>query len=171
MRDLETVEITIRSALTGHLVFSTLHTNDAVGAIPRLVEMGVESYLIASSLLAVLAQRLVRVICSNCKVEASPEEAALARLGEAGEALQTAFVGKGCTLCNSTGYRGRTGVFEFLQITPRMAELITRRAEPEALQRQGLEQGMETMFQDGPKKVAAGATTVDEVIRVTQAAD
>ncbi len=171
MRDLETVEITIRSALTGHLVFSTLHTNDAVGAIPRLVEMGVEPYLIASSLLAVLAQRLVRVICSNCKVEASPEEAGLARLGEAGEALQTAFVGKGCTLCNSTGYRGRTGVFEFLEVTPKMIELITGRAEPEALRRLALEQGMEPMFQDGLKKAAAGMTTVDEVIRVTHAAE
>ncbi len=171
MRDLETVEITIRSALTGHLVFSTLHTNDAVGAIPRLVEMGVERYLIASSLLAVLAQRLVRVICANCKVEATPEEARLTRLGEAGEALPTAFIGKGCTLCNSTGYRGRIGAFEFLEVTPKVIELITGRAEPEALRRQALEQGMETMFQDGLRKVAAGVTTVDEVLRVTHSAE
>ena len=171
MRDLETVEITIRSALTGHLVFSTLHTNDAVGAIPRLVEMGVEPYLIASSLLAVMAQRLVRVICANCKVEATPDEAGLARLGEVGEALPTAFIGKGCTLCNSTGYRGRIGVFEFLEITPKTIDLITGRAEPEALRRQALEQGMEPMFQDGLRKVAAGVTTVNEVLRVIHAAE
>ncbi|MBI4561751.1 MAG: Flp pilus assembly complex ATPase component TadA [Candidatus Rokubacteria bacterium] len=171
MRDLETVEITIRSALTGHLVFSTLHTNDAIGAIPRLVEMGVEPYLIGSSLLAVLAQRLCRIICANCKVEASPEEAGLARLGEAGEALTAAFIGKGCTLCNSTGYRGRTGTFEFLEITPRMSELITGRAEPEALRKQAFEQGMQTMFQDSLRKVAAGVTTVDEVVRVTHGAE
>ncbi len=171
MRDLETVEITIRSALTGHLVFSTLHTNDAVGAIPRLTEMGVEPYLIAASLLAVLAQRLVRVICSNCKVEATPEQAGLERLREAAKAVPTAFVGKGCTLCNSTGYRGRTGVFEFLEITPGIVDLITSRAGPEAIQRQALKESMEAMFQDGLRKVAAGVTTVDELLRVIHSAE
>jgi len=171
MRDLETVEISIRSALTGHLVFSTLHTNDAVGAIPRLTEMGVEPYLIAASLLAVLAQRLVRVICSNCKVEATPEQAGLERLGEAAKAVPTAFVGKGCTLCNSTGYRGRTGMFEFLEITPGIVDLITSRAGPEVIRRQALKDGMETMFQDGLRKVAAGVTTVDDLLRVIHSAE
>jgi len=128
------------------------------------VEMGVEPYLIASSLLAVIAQRLVRVICSNCKVEATPAEAGLERLGDAGKEVPAAFIGKGCTLCNSTGYRGRTGVFELLEITPSIIELIAHSADPEALRKQALEERMRPMFQDSLRKVAAGMTTVDEFV-------
>ena len=166
MRDLETVEISIRAALTGHLVFSTLHTNDAVGTIPRLTEMGVEPYLVGSSLLGVLGQRLVRTICGQCRTEIDADPATLMRLGEHAKDVPRLFKGKGCSLCNFTGYRGRTAVFEFLEITPPLADLIAKRAAPEALVRQAREGGMEAMFQDGVKKVAAGITTVDEVVRV-----
>jgi type II secretory ATPase GspE/PulE/Tfp pilus assembly ATPase PilB-like protein len=128
--------------------------------------MEVEPYLIATSLLAVLAQRLVRVVCPNCKVEATPEQAKAWRLGPAAKTLSTAFVGKGCTLCNSTGYRGRTGVFELLEVTPRLTELIARRAEPDALRAQARADGMKPMLEDGVNKVAEGITTVDEIVRV-----
>lgn len=168
MRDLETVETTVRAALTGHLVFSTFHTNDAVGTIPRLLEMGVEPFLVVSSLLAVVAQRLVRVICKNCKSEVTPDNELLARVGsKAQEMVQTFYKGKGCAACNQTGYRGRQGIFEILPISPRIAQLVAQKAEPSVLYKAALDEGMETMFQDGLKKVAAGMTSLEELIRVT----
>ncbi|MBI4594054.1 MAG: type II/IV secretion system protein [Candidatus Rokubacteria bacterium] len=166
MRDTETVEISIRAALTGHLVFSTLHTNDAAGAVPRLGEMGVEPYLVGASLLAVVAQRLVRVICANCRMPTTPEQAGASRLGEAARAVPSVFVGKGCPVCNSTGYRGRTGVFELLEVTPRMTDLISRGADLETLRRQAREDGMEPMARSALRKINDGVTTVDEVVRV-----
>ena len=171
MRDLETVEITVRAALTGHLVFSTFHTNDAVGTIPRLLEMGVEPFLVASSLLAILAQRLVRVICKSCKAEVIPDDELMARVGSKAQTVKTYYKGKGCAACNQSGYRGRLGIFEMLPITPRIAHLVTQKSEPAELYKAALDEGMETMFQDGLKKVAAGATTLDELIRVTQAVE
>jgi type IV pilus assembly protein PilB len=172
MRDLETVETTVRAALTGHLVFSTFHTNDAVGTIPRLLEMGIEPFLVASSLLAVVAQRLVRVICKNCKSEITPDDELLARVGsKAQELVQTFYKGKGCGACNQTGYRGRQGIFEILQVSPRIAQLVAQKVEPAALYKTALDEGMETMFYDGLKKVAAGVTTLEELIRVTYSAE
>ncbi|MFQ5827587.1 MAG: GspE/PulE family protein [Candidatus Methylomirabilia bacterium] len=167
MRDLETVETTVRAALTGHLVFSTFHTNDAVGTIPRMLEMGVEPFLVASSLLAVLAQRLVRVICRNCKAEVTPDDELLARAGPTAQAIATFYEGKGCGACNFTGYRGRIAIFEILLASPQVGQLITQKAEPGLLLKVAREQGMETMLEDGMKKVAAGITTLDEIIRVT----
>ncbi|MDO8678135.1 MAG: GspE/PulE family protein, partial [Acidobacteriota bacterium] len=165
MRDTETVEIAIRSAMTGHLVFSTLHTNDALGAIPRLTDMGVAPYLIASSLAAVLAQRLVRVICPACKTSITPVDAGADRLGEAARLLTAAFVGKGCASCGGTGYRGRSGIFEFLVLTPEMQRLIAERSDMDALKRKTMEGAMVPMFTDALRKVASGVTTVDEVVR------
>lgn len=165
MRDLETVEIAFRSAMTGHLVFSTLHTNDAVGTIPRLLDMGVARYLIASSLTAVLAQRLVRVICPVCKVNVTPGDAGAERLGENARLLTATFAGKGCPSCHGTGYRGRTGLFEFLLITPELQRLIAEGADVEALKRKALDGSMVPMFHEALRKVAAGITTVDEVVR------
>ncbi|MBI4610588.1 MAG: Flp pilus assembly complex ATPase component TadA [Candidatus Rokubacteria bacterium] len=167
MRDLETVETTVRAALTGHLVFSTFHTNDAVGTIPRMLEMGVEPFLVASSLLAVVGQRLVRVIHTHCKTEVTPDDEILARVGSKAREVETFYKGKGCAGCNQTGYRGRLGIFELLEVTPRISQLIAQKAEPAALYKAVLDEGMETMFQDGLKKVAAGVTTLEELIRVT----
>jgi type IV pilus assembly protein PilB len=171
MRDLETVEITVRAALTGHLVFSTFHTNDAVGTIPRMLEMGVEPFLVASSLLAVLAQRLVRVVCQNCKAEVTPDAELMARVGSKAQKVTTFYKGKGCAACNQSGYRGRVGIFEMLQVSPRIAHLVAQKSEPAELYKAALDEGMETMFEDGLKKVAAGVTTLDELIRVTQAVE
>ena len=172
MRDVETVETTVRAALTGHLVFSTFHTNDAVATIPRLLEMGVEPFLVASSLLAVLSQRLVRVICKNCKSEVTPDDELLNRVGsKAPEMVQTFYKGNGCAACNHTGYRGRVGIFEILRVSARIAQLVTQQADHATLYKVALDEGMETMFQDGLKKVAAGVTTLEEVIRVTYSVD
>ena len=165
MRDLETVEIAIRSAMTGHLVFSTLHTNDALGAIPRLLDMGVPAYLIASSLIGVLAQRLVRVICRECKAKISAEEASVARLDEFAKGVTATYAGKGCDSCGGTGYRGRTGVFELL--VPDVLHLATSSRDPEKLRRVAIEKrGLVPIAQQAAAKVSAGITTVDEVVRV-----
>jgi type II secretory ATPase GspE/PulE/Tfp pilus assembly ATPase PilB-like protein len=165
MRDPETVEIAIRSAMTGHLVFSTLHTNDAIGAIPRLLDMGVAPYLISSSLVAVLAQRLLRVICPLCKVSVTPEEAGADRLGAAASSLSATFTGKGCAACNGSGYRGRSGLFEFLAVTPEMQRLVATGTDMETLKRKALEGTMVPMFGEALRKISAGITTVDEVVR------
>jgi type II secretory ATPase GspE/PulE/Tfp pilus assembly ATPase PilB-like protein len=150
--------------MTGHLVFSTLHTNDAVGAVPRLMDMGVAPYLLSSSLVGVLAQRLVRVICQECKVELTLEQAGAHRLGDAAKDVVRAFKGKGCGACNKTGYRGRMGVFELL-ITDaiRVTEYGT---DPEALRRAAVAaNALSPMLRDAVAKVNAGTTSVDEVIR------
>lgn len=167
VRDNETAEMAVRAALTGHLVFSTLHTNDAVGAIPRLMDMAVEPFLLASSLVAVIAQRLARVICKRCRTEATPEPTLVRDMGWQekipGSKL---YKGKGCSNCRGTGYRGRVGVFEFLVITPELSELIMKRADSNTLRDAALKQGFKTLKDDGLEKVTQGITTVEEIARL-----
>lgn len=166
MRDEETVEIAIRAALTGHLVFSTLHTNDAAGAIPRLTDMGAAPFLVSSALLLVVAQRLVRVICTNCKEEAPPDPVVIRRLGlQAKEGELKVFQGKGCDKCDQTGYRGRIGIYEMLIVTPELTPLILERADAGAIRRAARAQGMRTMVEDGIRKAIRGLTTLEEVAR------
>ena len=168
IRDLETAEIAVQASLTGHLVFSTLHTNDAPGALTRLVDMGVEPYLVSSSLEAVLAQRLVRLICPHCKVQCSPaERERLSR--QAGLDLPEAvFMGRGCRECLETGYRGRIGIFELMPVTEEMREMILRNVSAGQIRRLAVQQGMASLRQDGWRHVAEGRTTVQEVLRVTR---
>ena len=166
MRDEETVEIAIRAALTGHLVFSTLHTNDAAGAIPRLTDMGAAPFLVSSALILVVAQRLVRVICTNCKEEAPPDPVVIRRLGlQAKEGELKVFQGKGCDKCDQTGYRGRIGIYEMLTVTPELTPLILERADAGAIRRAARAQGMRTMVEDGIRKAIRGLTTLEEVAR------
>jgi len=169
MRDLETAQIAIQASLTGHLVFTTLHTNDAAGAITRMIDMGVEPFLITSTLQAVLAQRLVRTICKKCKVAYEPTEAVLRQLGltpsEVGS--QPFYYGKGCPECNQTGYRGRKGLFELLLITDPIRELINQRAPTGIIRARGLELGMRTLREDGIRNILDGNTTVEEVLKYT----
>jgi general secretion pathway protein E len=170
IRDAETAEIAIHSALTGHLVFSTLHTNDAAGAVTRLLEMGMENYLISSSLIGILAQRLVRVICSHCGEPHEPEVKALKDMGLDLDDLTDAQIveGKGCEKCASTGYRGRTGIYELLPVTDEIRELILARADSNRIKEQGRKLGMNTLREAGWKRVRQGTTTISELIRVTQ---
>jgi general secretion pathway protein E len=161
IRDRETADIAIRSALTGHLVFSTLHTNDAPSAITRLTDMGVENYLITSSLVAVLAQRLVRVICPQCKQQG--EDA----LSPAGEMVPT-FRGAGCEHCYGTGYRGRVGIFEMMQLNDEIRRLIMANEDSGVLTTAAKRNGMNSLREDGWDKIGRGVTTVEEVLRVTQ---
>ncbi|MBI2014467.1 MAG: type II secretion system ATPase GspE [Candidatus Rokubacteria bacterium] len=168
IRDLETVEIAIQASLTGHLVFSTLHTNDATGAIPRLQDMGAESYLVASVLQAALAQRLVRRICQACRVPATPAPADLQALGVVATPDTQLFRGRGCDECRSTGYRGRTGIYELFPITEDVRSLILRRAPSHEIRRHAVQAGMTPLRLDGWAKACQGVTTVDEVLRVTQ---
>jgi type II secretory ATPase GspE/PulE/Tfp pilus assembly ATPase PilB-like protein len=166
MRDEETVEIAIRASLTGHLVFSTLHTNDAAGAIPRLTDMGAAPFLVSSALILVVAQRLVRVICTNCKEEAPPDPVVIRRLGlQAKEGELKVFQGKGCDKCDQTGYRGRIGIYELLTVTPELTPLILERADAGAIRRAARAQGMRTMVEDGIRKAIRGLTTLEEVAR------
>jgi general secretion pathway protein E len=169
MRDFETSEIAIRAALTGHLVFSTLHTNDAIGGITRLVDMGVQPFLIASSVRAFLAQRLVRVLCSNCKKPAHHSKAFLEQAGfpmaHASRVMQAA----GCEECRQTGYQGRAALFEICLVTPALQELISQGKSGEVLRAKALQEGMIPLRQDGWNRVIAGVTTVEEVVRVTSA--
>ncbi len=168
VRDLETAEIAIQSALTGHLVFSTLHTNDAPSAITRLVDIGVENYLLASTIRGILAQRLVRVICPSCKektVEASGVNPALGI-----EIPGEQYTGKRCDKCAHTGYFGRTGIFELLYVDDAVRHSITRDLELNRLRKIAQENGMKTLLQDGAEKVAKGITTISELFRVTQEA-
>ncbi|MBW1737377.1 MAG: type II secretion system ATPase GspE [Deltaproteobacteria bacterium] len=166
IRDLETVEIAIQASLTGHLVFSTLHTNDAAGALTRLVEMGVEPFLIASSLLAVVAQRLVRTICPHCKEAFKPDESTLKDLGLSED--QIFYRGKGCKECMDTGYRGRAGIFELLVLDNEIRDLVKSSSDSVTIKQAGMRKGMTTLFEDGLKKVQSGITTLNEVMRVSQ---
>ena len=166
IRDLETVEIAVQASLTGHLVFSTLHTNDAAGALTRLVDMGVEPFLIASSLIAVVAQRLVRKICPDCKEPIEPNEAVLKDLGLPRD--QLLWEGKGCPECMQSGYRGRTGIFELLLMNNEIRRLLTSSADSVMIREAAMKQGMSALFEDGLSRVLAGITTLDEVMRVTQ---
>ncbi len=161
IRDRETADIAIRAALTGHFVYSTLHTNDAPSAITRLTDMGVENYLISSSLVAVLAQRLVRVICPRCKVEDEP------RITPQGETIGT-WRGLGCEHCFGTGYSGRVGIFELMEMNDEIRKLIMRNADATEIAAAARRHGMRTLREDGWEKVRAGVTTAQEVLRVTQ---
>jgi len=170
IRDLETAEIAIQAALTGHLVFSTLHTNDAPSAITRLLDMGVEHFLLSSTLRGILAQRLVRVICPHCKtVDASP--AAREELGMLGiRELDAAYIGAACEQCAQTGFYGRSGIFELLTVDEEMQRLIIKQSDASRLREADRRSGMKTLLEDGIAKISAGTTTIGEVLRVTQEA-
>ncbi len=168
IRDLETVDIAIQAALTGHMVFSTLHTNDAPGAIPRLQDMGAEPYLIASVLEGVLAQRLVRRICQVCRAPETPSAADIEALGVEAPPGVTLYRGLGCDECRNTGYRGRTAIYELFTITEDVRSLILRRASSREIRRLAVEAGMTTLRMDGWSRACEGVTTVEEVLRVTQ---
>jgi general secretion pathway protein E len=170
IRDLETAEIAIQSALTGHLVFSTLHTNDAPSAITRLLDMGVENFLLSSTVRGILAQRLVRVVCPSCKeVDSSVidrEELKLLGL----DATSTLYQGRGCEHCAFTGYYGRNGIFELLIVGDEIRKLILKNADSNQIRETAKRHGMRTLLEDGSKKIEAGITTLSEVLRVTQEA-
>jgi general secretion pathway protein E len=172
IRDLETAEIAIRAALTGHLVFSTLHTNDAPSAITRLIDMGAEDYLIASSLLGVLAQRLVRTICQNCKKEVFPVPEMLDeigyRRGDRRNGDDHFFEGQGCEQCSNTGFRGRIGIYELMPINDDIRKLTVGKADSNSIRKKALEHGMRSLRDDGWLKVRQGITSIAEVLRVTQ---
>ena len=167
IRDAQTADVAIQAALTGHLVFSTVHTNDAAGAITRLLDMGVENYLISSALLGILAQRLVRVICRTCiePIEVAP--ALIAEIDNPGQDSFKAFHGKGCKECNHTGFRGRAGIYELLVVDETVRQLILTKATSQTIRESARKKGMTTLREDGWKKVAKGITTVEEVLRVT----
>jgi type IV pilus assembly protein PilB len=168
-RDLETAQIAIQASLTGHLVFTTLHTNDAPGAITRLIDMGVEPFLISSTLEAVLGQRLLRSICRQCRTTYKPSEALLAELGISRQDIgeKQFFYGKGCDACNNTGYKGRKGIYELLRLTDPIRELVNERAPTVTLKQKAVELGMITLRQDGLRSIFAGDTTIEEVLRYT----
>jgi len=166
-RDYETAEITIRTALTGHLVFSTLHTNDAPSAMSRLIDMGVEPFLIASSVEAVLAQRLVRLVCPHCKQWRTPEEGTLRELGSESSDITRVAVGAGCTACRFTGFWGRTCISEMMVMDSRLRAMVTEKKHADELRREAVRRGMELLRISGIKKIREGLTTVQEVLRVT----
>ena len=170
VRDYETAEIAIRAALTGHLVFSTLHTNDAAGAVARLLDMGVEPFLVSSSLECLIAQRLVRLICPKCKVPLKSKKEVFEQLKDIkfdSKELEL-YEGKGCEECRFTGYRGRTGIYEILSITEPVRDLVLSRASSQQIKQKAISQGKRTLRQDGLQKVILGLTTYAEVVRVTQ---
>jgi type II secretory ATPase GspE/PulE/Tfp pilus assembly ATPase PilB-like protein len=168
IRDLETAEIAIQAALTGHLVLSTLHTNDAPSAVTRLQDMGAEPYLLASVLDGVLAQRLVRQICAQCAAPYDPDPAELLGIGVLEPPAVQLYRGKGCTACRGTGYKGRTGIYELFTVDEELRRLIMTKAPAGDLRRYALAKGMVTLREDGWAKVCAGITTVDEILRVAQ---
>jgi len=168
MRDGETAGIAVQAALTGHLVFSTLHTNDAASAITRLVDLKVEPYLIAATLEGVLAQRLVRKICPECRERYEPDPGAVALLAQKPVGQLTLERGRGCAACRNTGYRGRMGVFELLVVSEEVKHLLLKTPSAGALRELAQAQGMTTLRRDGWRKVQAGITTVEEVLRVAE---
>ena len=170
IRDLETAETAIQASLTGHLVFSTLHTNDAPSAITRLVDIGIQPFLVASSVLAIMAQRLVRKICPKCKVRYEPPAHILAGLGLRPELAKKANFakGKGCNNCNKKGYRGRMGIFELMTLTTQVREMTFKGESTQVIRRLARKQGMRTLFEDGIVKAIKGQTTLEEVLRITQ---
>jgi len=168
MRDPETAEIGVQAAMTGHLVFSTLHTNDAIGAVARLLDLGVPEYLIASTLEGVLAQRLVRRICDDCRAAYQPSVDLVAQLVTRPVGRITLHHGLGCASCRGTGFRGRVGLFELVTITDDVRDAITIRASRTELRAVAERSGMTTLRADGWRKVEAGLTTIDEVLRVVQ---
>jgi type IV pilus assembly protein PilB len=170
MRDAETVSMGIQASLTGHLVFSTLHTNDAPSAITRMVDMGVPSYLVASSVVAIVAQRLVRTICSKCKARYTPPESTIRELGITPEELAGAnfMKGKGCNTCQKTGFKGRIGIYELLIINNKIREMIFKNQSSTEIRKYAIQNGMDTLFRDGIRKVLNGVTTFEEVYRIAK---
>ncbi|MDQ3625536.1 MAG: GspE/PulE family protein, partial [Verrucomicrobiota bacterium] len=168
-RDLETAQIAIQASLTGHLVFTTLHTNDAPGAVTRLIDMGVEPFLISSTLEAVLGQRLLRSICPNCRTTYQPQQGFLDQLLLSRRDIDSKdfFYGKGCDACNNTGYKGRKGIYELMKITDPVRELINERAPSVVLKQKAVELGMVTLRQDGLRSIFEGDTTIEEVLKYT----
>ncbi len=170
IRDTETARIAIQSALTGHLVFSTLHTNDAASAITRLIDMGIEPFLLSSSINAILAQRLIRIICPHCKEGYIPDPTAIRKLGLTPEEMEGRLVyrGKGCSKCHHTGFKGRCGIFELMLMNQTMKHLVLNTANANAIKEQAVKNGMITLRRDGADKVLEGITTIEEVYRVSQ---
>jgi general secretion pathway protein E len=170
IRDRETAEIAIQSSLTGHLVFSTLHTNDAASAVTRLIDMGIEPFLVTSSIIAIIAQRLVRMLCPHCKEVYVPDEESLSNLGLDRSVLQnnTFYRKKGCNLCIQTGFRGRTAIFEIMIVDDEIKRLILKTSDANQINELALKRGMITLQKDGIDKVLAGITTTEEVLRVTR---
>jgi len=169
IRDLETAQIAIQASLTGHLVFSTLHTNDAPGAVTRLIDMGVEPFLLSSTIEAVLAQRLVRTICKKCRTPYEPSEALLNQIGLTPHDIgdKTFYYGRGCAECNDTGYRGRMGIYECLAVSDPIRELMNQRAPSVVLRQKAIEIGMSTLRESGLRAIFDGLTTLEEVLKYT----
>jgi len=169
MRDIDTAQIAIQAALTGHLVLSTLHTNDAPGAVTRLIDMGCEPFLVAASLEGVLAQRLVRTICKDCKAPYEPNEAILSQLGVSSHEIgdKNFYTGRGCDACGQSGYRGRQGLYELLDITDPIRDLIIDRAPSVVIKQKAVELGMQTLREDGLRNIYLGNTTIEEVLKYT----
>ncbi|MFK7911677.1 MAG: GspE/PulE family protein [Akkermansiaceae bacterium] len=169
IRDLDTAQIAIQASLTGHLVLSTLHTNDAPGAVTRLVDMGTEPFLVAASLEGILAQRLLRTICKDCKAAYEPNEALLNQLGVSSHELgdKEFYTGKGCDTCDDSGYKGRRGLFELLDVTDPIRDLITDRAPTVVIKQKAIELGMQTLREDGLRNIYDGNTTIEEVLKYT----
>ena len=169
MRDVETAQIAIQASLTGHLVLSTLHTNDAAGAVTRLVDMGTEPFMVAASLEGVLAQRLVRTICKDCKTTYEPSQAILTQLGVSPHELgdKMFYTGAGCKTCGQSGYKGRAGLFELLDVRDPIRELIIERAPSVVLKQKAIELGMSTLREDGLRSIYEGKTTIEEVLKYT----
>jgi type IV pilus assembly protein PilB len=168
-RDFETAQIAIQASLTGHLVFTTLHTNDAPGAITRLTDMGVEPFLISSSLEGVLAQRLIRKICPHCRTPYEPTEAILRQIGLTPYDVggKQFYYGRGCEHCNGTGYKGRKGIYELMDITEPIRELINQRAPSIVIRQKAVELGMTTLRADGLRNIFDGETTIEEILKYT----
>ena len=173
MRDLETASMGIQASLTGHLVFSTLHTNDAPSAITRLVDMGVPGYMVASSVIGIMAQRLVRCVCPKCRRPYTPTDAELkeARVTPEEAAKATWMKGKGCVNCNKTGYRGRRAIFELMYMSPKVRELTFKGESTSVIRRVARSEGMKVLFEDGIRKAMQGITTIEEVMRVARLDD
>ncbi|MFZ5471055.1 MAG: type II secretion system ATPase GspE [Myxococcota bacterium] len=173
IRDKETAEIAIQASLTGHLVFSTVHTNDSAGAVTRLVDMGVEPFLVASSLTAILAQRLVRRVCPDCRQAYEPTDEELREIGLsrqklAARGVSTVFRATGCLACSKNGYRGRTGIYEFLLVDDDVRQLVLKNVDSSSIKKKAMEKGMLSLLDDGARKVLEGETTIAEVLSVTQ---
>ena len=168
-RDLASAEMAVQASLTGHLVFTTLHTNDAAGAVTRLIDMGVEPFLITSSLIAVLGQRLIRRICPGCKTAFTPtdEDLRLLNLERANIGDNKFYYGKGCQLCNNTGYKGRKAITEMLMMSPKLNDLVLQSSPTIVIREKARQLGMETMREDGIRAILNGETTMEEVLKYT----
>ena len=169
IRDVETASMAIQASLTGHLVLSTLHTNDAAGAVTRLIDMGIEPFLISSTMIGVLAQRLIRRICTKCRFEYIPDDEELKLLGITREQIgnKPFYKGRGCEHCNNSGFKGRVGIFELLLVSPEIQALVNQRKPTQFIKEQAMKEGMVTMRQDGINQVLQGITTAKEVLQYT----